>query len=83
MGQRFFEEFEVTRRNSNSVTFPIDAIFMPIRQVNFSIQEHSVDGEYIYFEIWTNGSIHPLDAIKTAAKSLHDTNDSLFYKISG
>jgi hypothetical protein len=51
-----------------SVTFPIDAIFMPIKQVNFSIQEHSVDGEYVYFEIWTNGSIHPLDAMKTAAK---------------
>jgi DNA-directed RNA polymerase subunit alpha len=68
MGQRFFEEFEIIRTNANSVTFPIDAIFMPIKQVNFSVQEHSVDGEYIYFEVWTNGSIHPFDAIKSAAK---------------
>jgi len=81
MGQRFFEEFEVTRRNSNSVTFPIDAIFMPIRQVNFSIQEHSVDGEYIYFEIWTNGSIHPLDAIKTAAKVCMTLMTACFTKL--
>ena len=65
MDQRFFES---NQTNQRSVTFPIDAIFMPIKQVNFSIQEHSIDGEYIYFEIWTNGSIHPFDAIKSAAK---------------
>ena len=65
MDQRFFESNQINQR---SVTFPIDAIFMPIKQVNFSIQEHSIDGEYIYFEIWTNGSIHPFDAMKSAAK---------------
>ena len=64
----FFEEFETNQTNSKSVTFPIDAIFMPIKQVNFSVQEHSVDGEYVYFEVWTNGSIHPFDAMKSAAK---------------
>jgi len=68
MDQRFFEEFETNQTNSKSVTFPIDAIFMPIKQVNFSVQEHSVDGEYVYFEVWTNGSIHPFDAMKSAAK---------------
>ena len=68
MDQRFFESFESNQTNQRSVTFPIDAIFMPIKQVNFSIQEHSIDGEYIYFEIWTNGSIHPFDAMKSAAK---------------
>ena len=65
MDQRFFES---NQTNQRSVTFPIYAIFMPIKQVNFSIQEHSIDGEYIYFEIWTNGSIHPFDAMKSAAK---------------
>ena len=65
MDQRFFES---NQTNQRSVTFPIDAIFMPIKQVNFTIQEHSIDGEYIYFEIWTNGSIHPFDAMKSAAK---------------
>jgi len=65
MDQRFFES---NQTNQRSVTFPIDAIFMPIKQVNFSIQEHSIDGEYLYFEIWTNGSIHPFDAMKSAAK---------------
>ena len=65
MDQRFFES---NQTNQSSVTFPIDAIFMPIKQVNFSIQEHSIDGEYIYFEIWTNGSIHPFDAMKSSAK---------------
>ncbi|OUS44393.1 RNA polymerase alpha subunit (chloroplast) [Ostreococcus tauri] len=68
MDQRFFEQFDSTQTNSKSVTFPIDAIFMPIRQVNFTVQEHSVDGEYIYFEVWTNGSINPFDAVKSAAK---------------
>jgi len=68
MDQRFFEQFESTQTNAKSVTFPIDAIFMPIRQVNFTVQEHSIDGEYIYFEVWTNGSINPFDAVKSAAK---------------
>jgi DNA-directed RNA polymerase subunit alpha len=65
MNQRFFEALGP---QDSSVTFPIDAVFMPIKQVNFSLQEDSVDGEYIYFEIWTNGSVHPFDAIKSAAK---------------
>jgi DNA-directed RNA polymerase subunit alpha len=81
MGQRFFEEFDVNRTNPQSVTFPIDAIFMPIKQVNFSIQEHSVDGEYIYFEIWTNGSIHPLEAMKTAAKVCMKLMTACFTKL--
>jgi DNA-directed RNA polymerase subunit alpha len=68
MGQRFFEDLQISSKPTNSMPFPIDAIFMPIKQVNFSIQEHAVDGEYIYFEIWTNGSIHPFDALKSAAK---------------
>src|SRR6056300_536947 len=68
MGQRFFEDLQISSKPTNSMPFPIDAIFMPIKQVNFSIQEHAIDGEYIYFEIWTNGSIHPFDALKSAAK---------------
>ena len=79
MDQRFFES---NQTNQRSVTFPIDAIFMPIKQVNFSIQEHSIDGEYIYFEIWTNGSIHPFDAMKLSAKVCMKLMASCFTRLT-
>lgn len=53
--------------NETGYFFPIDAIFMPIKQVNFTIHERENEGEYVYFEIWTNGSIHPVAAFEEAA----------------
>ncbi|CAL6448198.1 unnamed protein product [Bathycoccus prasinos] len=68
MGQRFFEDFTPPTRSHTGTTFPIDAIFMPVKRVNFTIRENLGEGEYIYFELWTNGSLHPLQALRSAAK---------------
>src|SRR5690606_14560665 len=50
---------------------PIDAIFTPIKNVKFSIEntrvEQKTDYEKLVLEIQTDGSIHPEDALKGAA----------------
>jgi len=52
----------------------IDAIFTPIRNVKYSIENYRVeqktDYEKLLIEIETDGSIHPKDALKEAAKIL-------------
>ena len=69
MGQRFFEDFIPPTRNRPAMTFPIDAIFMPVKQVNFTVRENLTNGgEYVEFELRTNGSLHPLQALRSAAK---------------
>lgn len=53
---------------------PIDAIFTPIKNVKFAIENYRVeqktDYEKLLLEIRTDGSIHPKDALKEAAKIL-------------
>ncbi len=53
---------------------PIDAIFTPIKNVKYSIEntrvEQKTDYEKLVIEIITDGSIHPEDALKGAAKIL-------------
>ena len=53
---------------------PIDSIFTPIRNVKYSIENYRVeqktDYEKLIFEIQTDGSVHPKDALKEAAKIL-------------
>ncbi|KPK85245.1 MAG: DNA-directed RNA polymerase subunit alpha [Bacteroides sp. SM23_62_1] len=52
----------------------MDAIFTPIRNVKYSIENYRVeqktDYERLIIEIMTDGSIHPKDALKEAAKIL-------------
>jgi DNA-directed RNA polymerase subunit alpha len=52
----------------------IDSIFTPIRNVKYSIENYRVeqktDYEKLILEITTDGSIHPKDALKEAAKIL-------------
>jgi DNA-directed RNA polymerase subunit alpha len=53
---------------------PIDAIFTPIKNVKYAIENYRVeqktDYEKLVLEIETDGSIHPKDALKEAAKIL-------------
>jgi DNA-directed RNA polymerase subunit alpha len=52
----------------------IDSIFTPIRNVKYTVENYRVeqktDYEKLLFEIETDGSIHPKDALKEAAKIL-------------
>ena len=53
---------------------PIDSIFTPIKNVKYSIENYRVeqktDYEKLNLEITTDGSIHPKEALKEAAKIL-------------
>ena len=52
----------------------IDSVFTPVKNVKFSIENYRVeqktDYEKLIFEINTDGSIHPKDALTEAAKTL-------------
>ena len=57
-------------------TIPIDALFSPIRKVNYSVQNARVgqvtDYDKLVLEVWTNGSVRPVDAVAFAAKILKE-----------
>lgn len=60
--------------NAAHGVIPIDAIYTPIRNVKFSVENYRVeqktDYEKLILDIVTDGSIHPKDALKEAAKIL-------------
>ena len=55
-------------------TIPIDSIYTPIRNVKYVVEpfrvEQKTDYDKLVLEITTDGSIHPKDALKEAAKIL-------------
>ncbi len=55
---------------------PLDAVFSPIRKVAFHVEStrvgQSTDYDRLIFEVHTNGSINPEDAVAHAAKTLSD-----------
>jgi DNA-directed RNA polymerase subunit alpha len=57
-------------------TIPIDALFSPIRKVNYIVQNARVgqvtDYDKLTLEVWTNGSVAPADAVAFAAKILKE-----------
>jgi DNA-directed RNA polymerase subunit alpha len=57
-------------------TIPIDALFSPIRKVNYTVTNARVgqvtDYDKLALEVWTNGSVKPQDAVAYAAKILKE-----------
>jgi len=57
-------------------TIPMDALFSPIRKVNYTVSNARVgqrtDYDKLTIETWTNGVIAPVDAVAYAAKILKD-----------
>lgn len=53
---------------------PIDSIYTPIRNVKYNVEDYRVeqktDYESLTLEVTTDGSIHPKDALKEAARIL-------------
>ena len=60
----------------NIGTTPIDALYSPIRKVNYTVTNARVgqitDYDKLTLEVWTNGAIRPQDAVAFAAKILKD-----------
>jgi DNA-directed RNA polymerase subunit alpha len=57
-------------------TIPIDALFSPIRKVNYTVTNARVgqvtDYDKLTLEVFTNGAVEPQDAVAFAAKILKD-----------
>ncbi|MFQ5665133.1 MAG: DNA-directed RNA polymerase subunit alpha [Candidatus Binatia bacterium] len=57
-------------------TIPIDAIFSPVRKVNYHVTNARVgqrtDYDKLNMEVWTDGSVRPDDALAFAARILQD-----------
>nr|ARD00862.1 RNA polymerase alpha subunit [Cliffortia repens] len=64
-----------TPNNLQDGSYPIDAVFMPVRNANHSIHSY-VNGnekqEILFIEIWTNGSLTPKEALHQASRNLID-----------
>ena len=64
---------------------PVDAVFSPVRKVNFSVERTRVgqvtDYERLLLEVWTDGAIGPIEAVQQAAEKLVQ-NFFLFSKLS-
>nr|YP_009687050.1 RNA polymerase alpha subunit [Klainedoxa gabonensis]QDW75796.1 RNA polymerase alpha subunit [Klainedoxa gabonensis] len=54
-------------------SYPIDAVFMPVRNANHSVHSYGNGNEkqeILFLEIWTNGSLTPKEALHEASRNL-------------
>lgn len=68
---------ELNKEGDNPLdTIPLDAIFSPIKKVNYVVGNARVgqktDYDKLTLEVWTNGSVLPEDAVGYAAKILKE-----------
>lgn len=66
-----------TEREESKVGYiPVDAIFSPVERVNHKVEDTRVgrvtNYDKLTLEVWTNGTIEPIDAVKKAAQTLVD-----------
>lgn len=78
--KNYLDFFQTSSKLSNILT--IDPVFMPIRRVNYTIEvDEDIDTEhpeeYIFLEIWGNGTIHPFRAIQLAIRAMIDIFEPL------
>jgi len=73
-GRGYVPAEENKNHNLELGVIAIDSIFTPVKNVKYSIENYRVeqktDYEKLIFEIITDGSIHPKDALTEAAKTL-------------
>ena len=55
---------------------PVDSIFTPVRKANYTVEHTRIgqvtDFDRLVLEVWTNGSINPVEAVSLAAKILSE-----------
>ena len=53
---------------------PVDAIFTPVRKVNYTVENvrvgQATNKERLILEVWTDGTVLPVDAVRAAGQSL-------------
>ena len=66
---------EAASGNDQSIgTLPVDAVFTPIRKVNYRVEPTRVgqrtDYERLVVEIWTDGTVEPIEALRQSGEIL-------------
>ena len=73
-GRGYIPAEENRNPNAEVTTIAIDSIFTPIRNVKYSVEpfrvEQRTDYEKLVIDVATDGSIHPKDALREAARIL-------------
>ncbi len=70
------EGYQATESGDNPLigVIPVDAIFTPVHKVNFTVEQthlsRETTAERLSLEIWTDGTISPVDAISRSAEIL-------------
>jgi DNA-directed RNA polymerase subunit alpha len=70
-----YRSVERGRDEATAVDFlQIDAVFMPVNKVNYSVEDARIDGslekDRLLLDVWTNGSLTPQEALSQAADTL-------------
>lgn len=72
-----YRSIDRSRDDGTALDFlQIDSVFMPVRKVNYSIEDARVGGalekDRLIMEVWTDGSLTPEEALSQAANILVD-----------
>ena len=55
---------------------PVDSVHSPVKKVNYLVEAarlgQTTDYDKLTIDVWTNGSVHPRDAVSLAAKLVRD-----------
>ena len=76
MGKGYVPASKNKDENDPIGTIPVDAIFSPIKRVRYTVTNARVgqrtDYDKLVLEVWTDGSVHPDDAVAYSAKILKE-----------
>jgi DNA-directed RNA polymerase alpha subunit len=65
--------YSSSKKITRSSILPVDGLFLPVERVNFRVEtdiSNKENKEHLILEIWTNGAIHPRQALYESAENL-------------
>lgn len=75
-GRGYVEASKNKRPDQPIRMIPVDSLYTPVRRVNFIVEDTRVgqitDYDKLTFEVWTDGTITPDDAVSLGAKILNE-----------
>ncbi|MFB0526456.1 MAG: DNA-directed RNA polymerase subunit alpha, partial [bacterium] len=76
-GRGYLPADQNPRANQEVGMISVDAIFTPVLKVNYNVENarvgRSIDYDRLILEIWTDGSVKPVDSLAYASKILKDS----------
>lgn len=78
-GRGYVQADENKKEDMPIGVLPVDSIYTPVRRVNYQVENtrvgHREDFDKLTMEIWTDGSIEPLEAMSLSAKIMTEHLD--------